>query len=199
MTSLLGERPCSAPAQPHEGSLVGALPLPLDPCGWSRLGSSRAAGQCFPWPRRGFPLPAVGSLSIFAIETLLTLHGAELPSWWDVLQLTRTRNHRRAVEEFMNRFSAPGSLRAETRNYSLPLQPIACRLSIRLRRCSPIFAICHPLRWSLCVCALSPLCFRCVRFVDLRWCGSWPGPGWVGLRSKLLIDVAMKISMSQIL
>ena len=25
------------------------------------------------------------------------------------------------------------------------------------------------------------------------------GPGWVGLRSKLLIDVAMKISMSQIL
>ena len=21
---------------------------------------------------------------------------------------------------------------------------------------------------------LSPLCFRCVRFVDLRWCGSWP-------------------------
>ena len=29
-----------------------------------------------------------GSLSIFAIETLLALHGAELPSWWDVLQLS---------------------------------------------------------------------------------------------------------------
>ena len=40
----------------------------------------------FLWPR--FPVPAVGSLSIFAIETLLALHGAELPSWWDVLQLS---------------------------------------------------------------------------------------------------------------
>ena len=30
----------------------------------------------------------VGSLSIFAIETLLALHGAELPSWWGVLQLS---------------------------------------------------------------------------------------------------------------
>ena len=52
------------------------------------VASIRAAGQCFSWPRRGFPLPAVGSLSIFAIETLLALHGAELPSWWDVLQLS---------------------------------------------------------------------------------------------------------------
>ena len=66
----------AVPAQPHEGS----LPLPLGPCGWSRLGSSRAClsrgldpgcGQCFSWPRRGLPLPAVGSLSIFAFETLL--------------------------------------------------------------------------------------------------------------------------------
>ena len=30
----------------------------------------------------------VGSLSIFAIETLLALHGAELPSWWGALQLS---------------------------------------------------------------------------------------------------------------
>ena len=28
------------------------------------------------------------SLSIFAIETLLALYGAQLPSWWDVLQLS---------------------------------------------------------------------------------------------------------------
>ena len=98
----------AVPAQPHEGRL-GALPLPLGPCGRSRLGSSRArlfflalmraAGQCFSWPRRGFPLPAIkkaaavhfrlaGSLSILAIETLLALHGAELPSWWGVLQLS---------------------------------------------------------------------------------------------------------------
>ena len=42
-------------------------------------------------------------------------------------------------------------------------------LSIRLGRCLPIFAMRHLLRWSLCARAL---CFRCVRFVDLRWCGS---------------------------
>ena len=52
------------------------------------VASTRAAGQCFSWPRRGLPRPAVDSLSIFAIETLLALHGAELPSWWDVLQFS---------------------------------------------------------------------------------------------------------------
>ena len=59
----------------------------------------RAAGQCFSWPRRGFHLKKaaavhfrlVGSLSILAIETLLALRGAELPSWWGVLQLSLTR------------------------------------------------------------------------------------------------------------
>ena len=30
----------------------------------------------------------VGSLSIFAIETLLALRGTELPSWWGALQLS---------------------------------------------------------------------------------------------------------------
>ena len=42
----------AVPAQPHEGSL-GALPLPLGPCGWSRLGSSRA--RLFFGPRSGLP------------------------------------------------------------------------------------------------------------------------------------------------
>ena len=44
------------------------------------------------------------------------------------------------------------------------------------------------------------LSLRSICSVALVWkltLGS--GPGWVGLRSKLLIDVAMKISMSQIL
>ena len=41
------------PAQPYEQSL-GALPLPLGPCGWSRLGSSRAR-LFFLWPRSGLP------------------------------------------------------------------------------------------------------------------------------------------------
>ena len=34
------------------------------------------------------------------------------------------------------------------------------------------FAVRHLLRRSRCARALSPLCFRCVRFVELRWCGS---------------------------
>ena len=36
----------------------------------------------------------------FRDRNALGLRGAELPSWWDVLQLsyTRTRNHRQAVE-----------------------------------------------------------------------------------------------------
>ena len=80
------------PRNPNEGSL-GALPLPLGSCGWPRLGSSRACffrgldpgcrAMCFvaaPWFST--------SLSIFAIETLLALYGAQLPSWWDVLQLS---------------------------------------------------------------------------------------------------------------
>ena len=78
---------------------------------------------------------------------------------------------------FMKHFSAdefPGPFRTETRSYSLPLQHIACRLPMCLVRCSPIFAIRHLLCRSRCARALSPLCFRCVRFVHLRWCGSWP-------------------------
>ena len=76
------------------------------------------------------------------------------------------------------------------------LQRIACRLPICLVRRSPIFAVRHLLRRSRCARALLPLCFRCVLVWKLTL-GS--GPGWVGLRSELLIDVAMKISMSQIL
>ena len=100
-----------------------------------------------------------------------------------ILRRTRSNAGRTSARSLSGRIQAiwknpskerAGSLCAETRNYSLPLQPISCRLSIRLGRCSPIFAICHLLRWSLCTRALSPLCFRCVRFVDLRWCGSWP-------------------------
>ena len=78
----------AVPAQPHEGSL-GALPLlsvlaggPSRACFFRGLDPGCRA--MFLWPRRGFPIPAVGSLSIFAIETLLALHGAELPSWWEL-------------------------------------------------------------------------------------------------------------------
>ena len=70
----------------------------------------------------------------------------------------------------------PGPLRAETRNYSLPLQPIACRLSIRLGRCSPIFAICHLLRWSLC--ARAPSCRFAFAAFDLLICAGVEAGPW---------------------
>ena len=72
----------------HFLSVLAGGPGSVPPALVFFVASIRAAGQCFSWPRRGFPLPAVGSLSIFAIETLLASHGAELPSWWDVLQLS---------------------------------------------------------------------------------------------------------------
>ena len=169
----------------------GALLLPLGPCGWSRLGSSRA---CF---FRGLD-PGCRAMFLVAAPCFSNSGGrlAEHFRHRNALGFARRRTSKlvgRAATQLIKReleiiakplrllhesllsgrsFLAP--LRAETRNYSLLLQPIACRLSIRLGRCSPIFAICHLLRWSLCARALLPLCFRCVRFVNLRWCGSWP-------------------------
>ena len=77
----------------------------------------------------------------------------------------------------MKRFSAGVvSWRLARRNLQLlsALATYRLLLSIRLGRRLPIFAMRHLLRWSLCARALSPLCFRCGRFVDTRWCGSWP-------------------------
>ena len=99
----------------------------------------RAAGQCFSWPRRGFPLPAM--------------------------------NDRNALGFARRSSLAPCAQKLAT---TPALATHRLLLSIRLGRCLPIFATRHLLRWSLCARALLPLCFRCVRFVDLRWCGSWP-------------------------
>ena len=190
----------AVPAQPHEGSLR-ALPLPLGPCGWSRLGSSRA---CF---FRGLN-PGCRAM-LFVAAPWFSNSGGRLSEHFrdrNALGFARRRTSKlvgraatqlnereleiiakplRLLHESLLSGRSFLALRAETRNYSLPLQPIACRLSIRLGRCSPTFAICHLLRWSLCARALSPLCFRCVRFVDLRWCGSWPFP--TGLKAKIIV------------
>ena len=88
-------------------------------------------------------LRLIRSLRAFAVETLLALRGAELPSWRGV-----------AAKRELEIIAKPlGLLRegAETRSYSLPLQRIACRLPICLVRRSPIFAVRHLLRRSRCV------------------------------------------------
>ena len=104
------------------------------------------------------------SLSIFAVKTLLALRSAELPSWRGVAAKRELRNNKPLGLLHEALLSGRSFLRTETRSYSLPLQRIACRLPICLVRCSPIFAVRHLLRRSRCA--------RCVRFVELRWCGS---------------------------
>ena len=97
-------------------------------------------------------LRLIRSLRAFAVETLLALRGAELPSWRSVAA-------KRELEIIAKPFgllreallSGRSFLRAETRSYSLPLQRIACRLPICLVRRSPIFAVRHLLRRSRCV------------------------------------------------
>ena len=105
-------------------------------------------------------------LSTFAVETLLALSGAELPSWRGVAAKRKLEIIAKPLgllhEALLN---GRNFLRTETRSYSLPLQRIACRLPICLVRRSPIFAVRHLLHRSRCARALLPLCFRCVRFV----------------------------------
>ena len=99
-------------------------------------------------------LRLIRSLSTFAVETLLALRGAELPSWRGVAakrELEIIAKPLGLLDEAL--LSGRSFLRAETRSYSLPLQRIACRLPICLVRCSPIFAVRHLLRRSRCACA----------------------------------------------
>ena len=159
-------------------------PSTLGPCGWPRArflprvfcGLDPGCRAMFfvatPWfstsgnQKGGGRSFSVGSLSIFAIETLLALHGAECCN---------------SAKRELEIIAEPLRLRHEAllsgRSFLAPCAqklattPALATYCYCLVRCSPIFAICHLLRWSRCA---SPLCFRCVRFVDLRWCGSWP-------------------------
>ena len=105
----------------------------------------RAAATFFvaaPWfPTSGNPEGAaafrqIHSLSTFAVETLLALRGAELPSWRGVAakhELEIIAKPLGLLHEAL--LSGHSFLRTETRSYSLPLQRIACRLPICLVRC----------------------------------------------------------------
>ena len=103
-------------------------------------------------------LRLIRSLSTFAVETLLALRGAELPSWRGVAakrELEIIAKPLGLLHEAL--LSGRSFLRAETRSCSLPLQRVACRLPICLVRCSPIFAVRHLLRRSCCARALLSL------------------------------------------
>ena len=111
--------------------------------------------------RRGIlssSLRLIRSLSTFAVETLLALRGAELPSWRGVAakhELEIIAKPLGLLHEAL--LSGHSFLRTETRSYSLPLRRIACRLPICLVRCSPIFAVRHLLRRSRCARPLAAL------------------------------------------
>ena len=128
------------------------------------------------------------SLSTFAVETLLAWRGAELPSWRGVA----AKRELEIIAEPLGLLHAAllsgrSFLRAETRTNF-------CACNVLLAACQfVLFAARRFLQF------VTYFVGRAAQ-VALVWkltLGS--GPGWVGLRSKLLIDVAMKISMSQIL
>ena len=135
-------------------------------------GSFPPARACFSWPRRfswravvfhfrqsrrrgslSSSLRLIRSLSTFAVETLLALRGAELPSWRGVAakrELEIIAKPLGLLHEAL--LSGRSFLGTETRSrsYSLPLQRIACRMPICLVRRSPIFAVRRLLRRSRC-------------------------------------------------
>ena len=99
-------------------------------------------------------LRLIRSLSTFAVETLLALRGAELPSWRGVAakrELEIIAKPLGLLHEAL--LSGRSFLRTETRSYPLPLQRIACR--------SPLADFCSS----------SPTSSVALR-VELRWCGS---------------------------
>ena len=104
-------------------------------------------------------LRLIRSLSTFAVETLLALRGAELPSWRGVAAKRELEIIAKPLGLLHEAplLSGRSFLRTETRSYSLPLQRIACRLPICLVRCSPIFAVRHLLRRSRCARPLAAL------------------------------------------
>ena len=146
---------------------------PVVVSGCRNVSRGRAVVFHFRQSRRRGSLSKSLRLSTFAVETLLALRSAALPSWRGVAAKRKLEIIAKPLGLLHEALlSGRSFLRAETRSYSLVLQRVACRLPICLVRCSPIFAVCHLLRRSRCARALSPLCFRCVRFVELRWCGS---------------------------
>ena len=117
-------------------------------------------------------LRLIRSLSTFAVETLLALRGAELPSWRGVA----AKRELEIIAKGLLHEALLSGRSAETRSYSLPLQRVACRLPICLVRCSPIFAVRHLLR-RLC-CARAPSRRFAFAAFDLLSCAGVEADSW---------------------
>ena len=106
----------------------------------------------------------VGSLSIFAIETLLASRGAELPSWWGALQLSR-----REREIIAKPLKLLHEALLSGRSFLAPCAQKPQLLSALAAYRLPFVNS----SWSLLAdfCNLSPTSLVALR-VDLRWCGS---------------------------
>ena len=138
----------------------------------------------FSWPRSGLPG------NVFVAAPWFSTSGGRLSEHFrdrNALGFVRTaQNFQAAKREIIAEplrllhesllsgcsFLTPCAQKLATTLCPCSLSPAVCQFVLVAAR--RFFAICHLLRWSLCVRALLPLCFRCVRFVDLRWCGSWP-------------------------
>ena len=166
-------------------------------------GSLPPARACFSWPRRCFGLPQRFSWP-------------RRGSWLCAAQNfqaggARCNSARRELEIIAEPLGLLHEALLSGRNF---LAPCAQKLAATLCPCNILLAACQFVlfaarrflqfvayfvgRAARAHAAL--LSLRSICSVAVVWklsLGS--GPGWVGLRSKLLIDVAMKISMSQIL
>ena len=175
----------------------------------------------FTWPCRGFRLPAIKTArQPFVIITLdpLSEHFRGRNAFGFARRRTSKLVGRAATQLDANSKSSPSRWGCFTKHFSADVVswPLARRNSQLL---SALAAYCLPpanlsclLLADFCSSSLTSsvalrarplaalLSLRSLCSVALVWkltLGS--GPGWVGLRSKLLIDVAKKISMSQIL
>ena len=116
---------------------------------------------------RSVSLRLLGSLSTFAVETLLALHGAELPSAGGGCCNPAKRELEIIAEPL-------GLLHEALLSGSNFLAPCAQKLAATLCPCNMLLAACPFVliaarRFLQFVTA--PSCLRCV---ELRWCRSWP-------------------------
>ena len=154
----------------------------------------RAAGQCFSWPR-GFSRSKRSWLcaaqNFQAGGTCCNSAQRELEIIAKPLRLLR--------ESLLSgrSFLAACAQKLATTPCPCSLSPAICQFVLVAAR-----RFLQSVTYFVGLSARAPSCRFAFAAFDLLICTgveAGPWPGWVGLRSKLLIDVAMKISMSQIL
>ena len=155
---------------------------------------------CFAWPRCGFGLPGVDFRApavVFHVRVKTCALAAAQRRFSSGAKPSRPRL-RCFLTNFLCETSASWFVFLEGQDPWLR----AKKLLLLVRR-SPLNAVCQLLcRSPLAVApvlrnfAAGGRSFSCARFVELRRpSGSWrleAGPGWVGLRSKLLMSFALK-------